>query len=136
RPVEMAECLKHKHLLENPPVVKNVDTSASSFHTWWTSLQPEWRGQAWPVARAVKQDEDWDGMACSGANWFMMVVLLLSWWSLQARDGSEMREVDSAVDDIEWALDQIMLSLCARGTKRGSDDERGSDDVLGGQLKK
>ncbi|KAI0054483.1 hypothetical protein BV25DRAFT_1789869, partial [Artomyces pyxidatus] len=81
RPSEMSHWIKRKRDYTKPPEIENVCDYADTFRTWWSGLQPSWRGTEWPLTRSIVAGETWEGVRKGGANGFVIVLILLAWWA-------------------------------------------------------
>ena len=51
-----------------------------------------------------------------------MIVIALSWWSEVCSTMAERMQYLSVLEDVEWALEQVVVSQRSGGTKRKSGD--------------
>lgn len=92
---------------------------------WWASHQPTCRLESeglesWPLRQMVPSEESWKSMRKGGKNGFLVFVMALYWWRLEARsqDSQEaLGEFYSVVDDVLYVFRSVLsLDRHARAT--------------------
>lgn len=91
------------------------------------------------MAREVPQGEQWADVKKGGKHGFALLLIGLCWWRTKAGEagsGQEREELDSAVEDVRWVLEQINEGMESgavlgpepkAGAKRAAlDDDEGS----------
>lgn len=68
------------------------------------------KGVAWPLVREDRRDERWGSLAKGGTNGFILILCLIAWWWKEGK-GTVAAEVESFMEDVEWALDQMLICL-------------------------
>ncbi|KAI0054579.1 hypothetical protein BV25DRAFT_1790729, partial [Artomyces pyxidatus] len=81
RPGEMSRWIKRHRDYTKPPEISSLSDYANAFRMWWSGLQPSWRGDRWPMKRAVNAGERWEATLKGGANGIVIVLIMLSWWA-------------------------------------------------------
>ncbi|KAI0055073.1 hypothetical protein BV25DRAFT_1790249, partial [Artomyces pyxidatus] len=81
RPNEVSHWQKRGRDYNKPPPINSLDEYAAAFRTWWSGLQPSWRGTEWPMKRERVAGETWQGTMKGGANGIVIVLIVLSWWA-------------------------------------------------------
>ncbi|KAI0059385.1 hypothetical protein BV25DRAFT_1773930, partial [Artomyces pyxidatus] len=81
RPKEVGWWVQRHRVYEKPPAITDVRAYGGTLKGWWASLQPSWRGAAWPLTKGEEpEDENWDKTRKGGANGIVMLVIALAWW--------------------------------------------------------
>ena len=131
RPEEVRVWMKKHRSFEKLPTHIKSSQFAVAWKQWWMYLQPPCRMLAdgsWPPPQNVPEDpSEWDRVARGGNNGFFLVILTLAWWLYAvAQEGSDMEDLEHAVKDVSWVLQQVTAYLRAKSTPGGSDcdDER------------
>lgn len=74
-------------------------------------MQPDGRKtdpQAWPLPRMDFTSADWFSVARSGPTGLLLVIVSLAWWGVHVQGEGQMEEFLVAVDDVLWALNQMI----------------------------
>ena len=72
------------------------------------SVQPDWRGSAWPLAREAESGRDW-GVVCRAGNCaIFLFVIALGWWLAAAKNAAQVGEAMDAVAELDWVLQQFL----------------------------
>jgi hypothetical protein len=135
RPPEIALWISRTRSYANLPTIENCVEYGSLWRGWWKLLQPEWRVEEdsdWPLSREVPDGEKWESLSKGGANGLFVVLMSLSWWVEQAKDHREKREAESAVEDVQWVLEQIHEAMEGDDKGDGLGMDIDSDGIQGG----
>lgn len=94
---------------------------------------------SWPMSHEVPDDEQWVDLNKGGKHGFALLLIGLCWWRVKAGEvgsGEKRDELDSAVEDVRWVLEQIDKGMesgtvLGPGSKAGekraaSDNDEGS----------
>lgn len=109
RPQAIADWIRRARRVDYRPEIKNITAYEEDFRVWWISLQPAWRrvDSDWPQKGESKGD--WEMLRRSGRNGLVSVVAALFFWGWASRnDGDAMKTWDIAVDDVLYALTQMI----------------------------
>ncbi|KAI0055347.1 hypothetical protein BV25DRAFT_1768364, partial [Artomyces pyxidatus] len=81
RPSQVSHWIGRGHdFLKTPDIGKPLEF-ATVWRNWWIRLQPDWRGNKWPLARSGgAPSEDWAETLKCGRNGFEVILITLSWW--------------------------------------------------------
>jgi hypothetical protein len=101
------------------PLIKDIASFGSSWWKWWKALQPSWRNAAGVDGRldsshrtGLAGDEGWSAMDKHGQNAFLTMLATLIWWNSGLLDKGEEGINDpgwtAAVEDVEWAISQVL----------------------------
>ncbi|KAJ7659792.1 hypothetical protein DFH06DRAFT_989390, partial [Mycena polygramma] len=90
---------------DRPQEIVDVKIFERAWWTWWTALQPEWRGQRKRgVGEVAPEGADWGKLSSSGQNG-VSVVAVLYWWGLAKGKGvGPSKGWVDAVEDTTWVL--------------------------------
>ncbi|KAJ7646084.1 hypothetical protein DFH06DRAFT_997880 [Mycena polygramma] len=89
--------------------IANVDAFEKQWWSWWSGLQPAWRG-AWRGQTALPpppENADWEGLAVPGQNGLLSVVATIYWWGCAEKEkGMSSRSAgwEEAVTDVIWVF--------------------------------
>lgn len=119
RPWQVAEWMARRRRYDRPPPIERAADYGLSWKEWWMALQPEWRcgGNSWPLIRrdgGNQNLEGWPALLKGGENGVFLILLSASWW-MQKADDEEKKICQEAIDDMRWALQQMMEMLRNRG---------------------
>lgn len=89
-------------------------------------MQPSWRrgDGKWPLSRDLPTagNLDWKDTQKGGISGIFLVLLTLMWWKKQAKHVTIKKEYASAVEDVAWVMEQMVLAggigCNSRRTKR------------------
>ena len=115
--------LSHKQTMDDSPPIKSVPRFAADFRAWYTTLQPETRGEEWPL-KCVSDGDQWSAMMHGGRYGVITIVVALLWWWEAVKTDDGKCEVEQAVGDLAWALGEIVR---ARGF--GETNKRDADGI-------
>ncbi|KAJ7130585.1 hypothetical protein C8R44DRAFT_613992 [Mycena epipterygia] len=102
------------------PKITKIRAYPQVWHSWWDSLQPEWRTQdgegRWKIGG--EYSNDWDVLDCPGPNGLLSVVASIYFWGCESRShcgeewfADDQRLWDEAVHDVVWMMDGLHLHL-------------------------
>lgn len=75
---------------------------------WWMDLQPEIRGNAWPLRDGLEEEDvDWGSLSVGGRLGIFMVIMSLSWCLHHAKGVADRRDVAENIADVTWVLEQM-----------------------------
>lgn len=124
RPQAMKDWIGRKRVWSKPPIIKDVDEYGNGWRTWYKGMQPKWRLEGeleWPLVREERDAERWSSLMKGGVNGFVIVLTMLVWWWNQ--EGARVKgEVKSAIEEVEWVLQQMTKRLRDVRTKKHKDD--------------
>lgn len=111
RPAELTFWIGHHRRLDRPPTWASkpqLKVYGASMVKWWRGLQPGWRegDKRGPMKRTMPADGSWERLSCPGTNGVFLVVLGAIWW-FNAVQGKMTKELETLVDDVEWATSQM-----------------------------
>ncbi|KAJ7655774.1 hypothetical protein DFH06DRAFT_992196 [Mycena polygramma] len=101
---------------DRPQDIVDLGSFESEWWTWWTALQPSWRG-AWRgrrkagVAQTLPEGADWGKLSSSGQNGVLSVVATLYWWACAEKEkavGPSAGWIE-AVGDVTWVMRAMKL---------------------------
>ena len=95
--------------LAKSPSIQDEVGYAKQWWTWWSGLQPEWRGRDNHGRPMMSGDGAWDCLNKPGVNGMLIVLLSLSWW----REIATTLTLDSwnaAAADVAWVIDKLCTS--------------------------
>lgn len=104
---------------------KNSSKFGTKVRSWWISLQPIFRGGSWPLVCHSEEGEKWADLRKCGKNGFVLILVVLNWWIRGASTVSEKNEVMSMMEDVVFALGEIVK--VGGGGKRKADEELTGD---------
>jgi hypothetical protein len=107
RPDVVAVWLKNGRKLKNIPAIEDIDAYAAAWITWWTCLQPSWRGLNL-TRKKPEEHESWENICKGGNNGFFIVMITLAWWKVNGGASNQFQEM---LEDVMWVCEQMMESL-------------------------
>lgn len=117
RPDEIHEWFQHGRKWNAMPDIGAdlIENYSSQWWQWWTSLQPDWRGQdssalLWDAP--ASGEIDWSATRKGGSNGLFVVLISLGQWFLGAKHngGCGIEECERALDDVIWVLEEMVRS--------------------------
>ncbi|KAI0054696.1 hypothetical protein BV25DRAFT_1816697, partial [Artomyces pyxidatus] len=112
RPSQIPHWVSRGRRFEKPPEVGKPAEFMVVWRKWWIALQPEWRGDDWPLSRTgATGEETWEETLKGGRNGFEMILVSLSWWGAVAKTEKQKREWELAVEDVQWVAEQMLTHL-------------------------
>jgi hypothetical protein len=93
------------------PRLEHIEEFGGHWNTWWQAMQPSWRGES--LSRVIPPEGGWSHLLCGGPNGFLTVILALAWW-IQGDSrgtGTDLSQIEAAVEDVSWALVQLRMAL-------------------------
>ncbi|TFY53652.1 hypothetical protein EVG20_g10020 [Dentipellis fragilis] len=118
RPFVMKQWIREGRKYRVVPALGNLSMFGDAWKQWWTTNQPKWRFQSdvdWPLKRDVDGDDNkWEVLAKGGGNGIFMLLVRLVWWYRSAKTEAEVNDVDSAIEDVQYALTKMALMLSKR----------------------
>ena len=91
-------------------------------------MQPKSRVQqkGSKMSHVVDENEDWVELKKGSINGFFNVVVGLAMWWTAVKTGAQRRVFLEMVNDVSWALDQMMAKLEV-GRKHGLEEDKAED---------
>ncbi|TFY76093.1 hypothetical protein EWM64_g7919 [Hericium alpestre] len=126
RPPQIAYWMQRHRKFHVVSALEDISVFADLWRKWWTNAQPDWRKDdkvAWPLKHIGMQTETWKNLAKGGKNGIVMVLIALVWWSKSVSAEAEKRELESAVEDVRFVLEEIEHVL-GTTTDEGKDEEK------------
>ncbi|KAJ7094433.1 hypothetical protein B0H15DRAFT_946850 [Mycena belliarum] len=105
------------------PTISNADKFGSTLKQWWSSVNPAWRRGGGNMLKR-QEGESWDALQVPGVNGMLGILVCLKWWRDALGSEGPLEEWDLLVDDVAWALGQIL----------GADGAVSGPDAIGGGL--
>lgn len=136
RPACVSHFLKKKDVNKPAPIL-DFDTFPDDFFDWWFNMQPSWRklsGVRWPLPRNASPivGSEWIETRKGGLSGIITVVMALLWWKTQAKHTVHKKQYVSALEDVAWVLEQMLLAenvgSISKRAKRNRTN-RGRDEV-------
>jgi hypothetical protein len=115
RPEVVAAWFKNGRKLKNIPAIENIDGYVGAWITWWTSLQPSWRGLNLARKKPMEH-ESWEQICKGGNNGFFIIMITLAWWKVHGGASDQFQEM---LEDVMWVCEQMMESMEAVGEETG-----------------
>lgn len=98
------------------PTIDSIEDFEAKWIEWWAAAQPRWRNtKSWPFQMGDASGKDWGRLPEGGKDGIYLIVMSLAWW-IYAWDPSERSELDNAIRDISWVLQNLLLHLSADAT--------------------
>jgi hypothetical protein len=101
-----------------PDISDNVATFGDAWMQWWSSLQPEWRGDGPNFSHDIpKSGGGWQELRKGGQNGFYLILLSFCWWpkGVVTSAGKPIQPHYSMwldmFRDVKWALQQMVSEL-------------------------
>lgn len=108
---------------KHTPKIQSVSAFEDEWLAWWSATQPAWRESSnWPFKRGDAVGCDWGDLPEGGKDGLFLIVISLGWWLL-ARNPSEDSEVDEAIKDVTWVIDNLVSLLSADATNSDVTDD-------------
>jgi len=106
RPEEVVLWARQRDL---PPSITDVQKFSEAWIAWWGNCQPKWRStETWPYPRDDAKEKDWARLNVTGTSGLFAVVMSTSWWAAAAGSGSHRGELDSAIEDLCWVIENLL----------------------------
>lgn len=105
------------------PHIGSVSDFEEKWLAWWAAIQPKWRDVGnWPFTREDARGCDWGDLPDGGKDGLFLVIVSLGWWVI-ARNPSEDSEVDEAIEDVTWVINNLvsLLSIVPAGSDTTED---------------
>lgn len=97
-----------------PPaeILGEVDKFATSWWTWWSALNPEWRERDVATGRIIvgggADDGDWTGFDRPGQCGLFSVLYSLFWWYSSVATEDQHTLWQSALEDVSWVVNELL----------------------------
>lgn len=123
RPQQIPDWMQRHRLYDKTPLIPNPSAFGFVWRAWWKTMQPGWRveGGEWPLSRQTAVNEAWTEIMKGGQNGFVLVLLSLSWWLAATESEKDRQDCLSALEDVDWVLQQLVDVLLER--QEVSEDE-------------
>jgi hypothetical protein len=112
RPKEIGIWIKGGRKYDAMPTVA-IDTYSTAWADWWAYLQPEWRGETYPleVKPPVDSESDWSQLRKGGPNGIFILLLSFLWWGQTVKSPEDNRTWLEFYVDLDWVMGQLTLDF-------------------------
>jgi len=86
----------------------SIGTFAPTWTEWWVRLQPEWRGETFPLSTEAPEVSDWSELRKGGPNGIFVVLLSLGWWGMAMESDEELTSWGDVFMGFRWVLEQLL----------------------------
>ncbi|KAJ7432248.1 hypothetical protein B0H11DRAFT_1669801, partial [Mycena galericulata] len=92
RPIQVTDWIKGgRGRKKGVPAIRDIKAFETKWWSWWTEMQPAWRGRAngKPLRGEGGAEEGWGALVAPGVNGLLSVVATLYWWGYAENAGEE-----------------------------------------------
>ncbi|KZV60155.1 hypothetical protein PENSPDRAFT_694511 [Peniophora sp. CONT] len=93
------------------PGIEDTQMYGSNIRSWYSTLQPKWRGENLPYKQDRRDGELWPEFLRVGRNGVLGLIWAVGWWWRAAKEPEDKEEVDDMLQELAWALGELVFTI-------------------------